>query len=101
MEDDFSIFHSGNFLSFHTKNLPFHSILKFSSIFHFILPYQRAFILGATQRITRTVVMLSVPSLVVTCESKQPTPKVRVTLQKCNDRYLVRIWFNDYKFAFT
>ena len=25
MEDDFSIFHTGNFLPFHTKNLPFHA----------------------------------------------------------------------------
>ena len=51
MKDDFSIFHTGNFLPFHTKNFPFHSILKFSSIFHSILPYQRNFRLEAMQRL--------------------------------------------------
>ena len=63
MEDDFSIFHSGNFLPFHFHSIPkifhsilkfssiFHSIQKFSSIFHFILPYQRNFRLEAMQSI--------------------------------------------------
>ena len=67
MEDDFSIFHTGNFLPFHFHSIPkifhsifhsilkfssiFHSILKFSSIFHSILPYQRNFRLEAMQRI--------------------------------------------------
>ena len=67
MEDDFSIFHAGNFLPFHFHSIPkifhfifhsilkfssiFHSILKFSSIFHSILPYQRNFRLEAMQRI--------------------------------------------------
>ena len=63
MEDDFSIFHTGNFLPFHFHLILkifhsiFHSILKFSSIFHFvlkfssifhsILPYQRNFWTGS------------------------------------------------------
>ena len=67
MEDDFSIFHTGNFLPFHFHSIPkifhsishsipkfssiFHSILKFSSIFHSILPYQRNFRLESMQRI--------------------------------------------------
>ena len=51
MEDDFSIFHAGNFLPFHTQNLPFHFIQKFSSIFHSILPYRRKLRLEAMQRI--------------------------------------------------
>ena len=66
MEDDFSMFHTGNFLPFHFHSIPkiyhsifhsilkfssiFHSILKFSSIFHSILPYQRNFRLEAMQR---------------------------------------------------
>ena len=61
MEDDFSIFHIGNFLPFHFHSIPkifhsilkfssiFHSILKSSSIFHSILPYQRNFRLEAMQ----------------------------------------------------
>ena len=57
MEDDFSIFHTGNFLPFHFHSIPkifhsiFHSILRFSSIFHSILTYQRNFRLKAMQRI--------------------------------------------------
>ena len=34
MEDDFSIFHTGNFLPFHTKNLPFHTKIFFHIPFH-------------------------------------------------------------------
>ena len=43
MEDDFSIFHTGNFRPFHFHSIlkVIHAILKFSSIFHSILPYQR------------------------------------------------------------
>ena len=57
MEDDFSIFHTDNFLPFHFHSIlkifhsVFHSILKFSSIFHSILPYQKNFRLEAMQRI--------------------------------------------------
>ena len=57
MEDDFSMFHNGNFLSFHFHSSlkifhsMFHSILKFPSVFHSIVPYQRNFILKAMQRI--------------------------------------------------
>ena len=46
MEDDFSIFHTGNFLPFHFHPILkifqsiFHSIPKFFSIFYSILPYQ-------------------------------------------------------------
>ena len=56
MEDDFSIFHTDNFLPFHFHSILkifhfiFHSILKFSSIFHSILPYQKNFRLEAMQR---------------------------------------------------
>ena len=65
-QDDFSIFHTGNF-PFHFHSIPkmfhsifhsilkfssiFHSILKFSSIFHSILPCQRNFRLEAMPRI--------------------------------------------------
>ena len=53
MEDDFSIFHAGNFLPFHFHSILkiFHSIQKFSSIFHSILPHHRNFRLEAMQRI--------------------------------------------------
>ena len=57
MEDDFSIFHTDNFFPFHFHSILkifhsiFHSILKFSSISHSILPYQRNFRLEAMQRI--------------------------------------------------
>ena len=53
MDDDFSIFHTDNFLRFHFHSILkiFHSILKFSSIFHSILPYQRNFRLEAMQRL--------------------------------------------------
>ena len=67
MEDDFSIFHTGHFLTFRFHSIPkifhsifhsllkfssaFHSILQFSSIFHSILPYQRNFRLEVIQRI--------------------------------------------------
>ena len=37
MEDDFSIFHTGNFLPFHTKNLPFH--IPFHSKIFFHIPF--------------------------------------------------------------
>ena len=56
LEDDFSIFHSGNFLPFHFHSIPkifhsiFHSILKFFSIFHSILPHQTNFRLETMQR---------------------------------------------------
>ena len=57
MEDDFFIFHSGNFLPFHFHFMLkifhsiFHSLLKFSSIFRSIFPYQRKRRLEAMQRI--------------------------------------------------
>ena len=57
MEDDFSIFRIGNFLPFRFHSILqifhfiFHSILKFSSLFHSISPYQRNFRLEAKQRI--------------------------------------------------
>ena len=34
MEDDFSIFHAGNVLPFHTENLPFHAKTFFHIPFH-------------------------------------------------------------------
>ena len=39
-EDDFSMFHTGNFLPFHTKNLPFH-IPFHTKIFFHTIPYFR------------------------------------------------------------
>ena len=52
MEDDFSIFHTGNFLLFH-----FHFIPK---IFHSLLPYQGKFRLKAMCNLHYTFAMLSV-----------------------------------------
>ena len=51
MEDDFSKFHTGNFLPFHIHSVLkiFHSVLNFSSVFHFILPHQNCFRMEATQ----------------------------------------------------
>ena len=52
----FSIFHTGNFLPFYFHSIPkiFHSIfqpiVKFSSVFQSILPYQRNFRVEAMQR---------------------------------------------------
>ena len=74
MEDDFSTFHTGNFLPFHTKNLsfriPFHT--KLSSIFHFILSYQKdKFRPEDTRNLYCTFVTLSVPLQVVARESNQ------------------------------
>ena len=76
MEDDFSIFHTGNFLSFHCHSILkifhsiFHSILKFSSIFLSILPYQGKFRLPATRNLYCTFATLSMPSQVVAREGK-------------------------------
>ena len=81
MEEDFSIFHTGNFLPFHFHSIPkifhsilkfssiFHSMLKFASIFHSIFPCQRNFSLEAMQRIFCWVAPLK-------C-CKQPLVKVR------------------------
>ena len=71
--DDFFIFHTGNFLPFrfHTKNHLFHSKRKFSSIFHFILPYQRKIRPEATRNLYCTFARLSVPLQVVAHEGKQ------------------------------
>ena len=77
MEDDFSIFHSGNSLPLHFNSILkifysiFHSILKFFSIFHSILPYQDKFIPEATLNFYCTFAMLSVPLQVVAREGKQ------------------------------
>ena len=38
MEDDFSVFHTGNFLPFLTKNLPFHTKVLFHIPFHTSIP---------------------------------------------------------------
>ena len=38
MEDDFCIFHTGNFRPFHTKNLPFHTPIFFHIPFHTSIP---------------------------------------------------------------
>ena len=75
MEDDFSIFHTCNFLPFHFHCILkiihsiFHSILKYFSIFHSILPYQRNVRLEAMQRIFCCFAFLQ-------C-CKQPLVKVR------------------------
>ena len=58
MEDDFSIFHTGNFLPFHFILKIFHSVLKFFSIFHSILPYQDKFIPEATRNLHCTFATL-------------------------------------------
>ena len=77
MKDDFFIFHTGNFLPFHipihTKifHCIFHSILKFSSIFHFILPYQDKFRPEATRNLHCTFATLSVSLEVVARKGKQ------------------------------
>ena len=84
MEDDFSTFHTSNFLSFH-----FHSILKiFRSIFHSILPYQRNFRLEAMQRIFRCFASLQ-------C-CKQPLVKVRQQYWDATTGiwYAYSTWFN-------
>ena len=56
MEDDFFIFHCGNFLPYHTKI--FHSMLKFSSIFPSTLSYLTTFRLEAMQRIVSVFAMM-------------------------------------------
>ena len=77
MEDDFSIFHTGNFLPFHFHSILkifhsiFHSILKFPSILHFILPYQGKFKPEATRNLYCIFATLSVPLQVVAREGKQ------------------------------
>ena len=59
--------------SFRTKIFPFHfnSILKFSSLFHSILPYQAKFGPEATRNLHCTFATLSVPMQVVAHEGKQ------------------------------
>ena len=104
MEDDFSIFHSSNFLPFHFHSIPkifhsifhsilkflciFHSILKFSSIFHSILPYQRNFRLLTMQRIFCCFAPLQ-------C-CKQPLVKVRQQYYDATTSiwYAYCTWFN-------
>ena len=73
IKDDFSIIRSGNFLWFHFHSVLkiFHSILKFSSIFYSILPYQGKFRLEETYNLYSTVATLSVPLQVVSCKDKQ------------------------------
>ena len=77
MEDDFSIFHTGNFPPFHFHSILkifhsiFHSTLKFSSIFHSILPYQGKFRPEATCNLYYIFATLSVPLQVIARESKQ------------------------------
>ena len=76
MEDDFSIFHTGNFLPVHFQSMLrlfhsiFHSILKFSFIFHSILPYQDKLRPKATRNLNSTFAMLSLPLQVVPREGK-------------------------------
>ena len=73
------IFHSPSWqfssvsFPFHTKNLPFHIPfhIKFSSIFHSILPYQSKFRPEATRSLYCTYATLSVPLQVVACKGKQ------------------------------
>ena len=100
MEDDFSIFHTGNFLPFHFHSILkifhsilkyssiFHSILKFSSIFYSILPYQRNFRLEAMQRIFCCFAPLQ-------C-CKQPLVKVRQQYYDATTGiwYAYCTWFN-------
>ena len=75
MENDFLIFDTGNFRPFHFHSILkvlhsiLHSILKFSSIFHSILPCQRKCRLEAMQRLFCCFASLQ-------C-CKQPLVKVR------------------------
>ena len=97
MEDDFSIFHTGNFFPFHFRSIPlifhfifhsilkfssiFHSILKFSSIFHsilpyhgkyyYIIPYHGKFRPVATRNLYCTFATLSIPLQVVARKDRQ------------------------------
>ena len=73
MEDDFSTLHTGNFLPFHFQSTLkiFHSILKVSSIFHSILPYQGKFRPKATLNLYCTFATLSLILQVVVCKGKQ------------------------------
>ena len=73
MEDDFFIFHAGNFLPayFHSILKIFHSILKFSSTFHSIFPYQGKCRTEAVRNLYCTFAALSVPLQVVAREGKQ------------------------------
>ena len=93
MEDDFSIFHIGNFLPFHFHSILkiFHSLLKFSSIFHFILPYQGKFRPEATRNLYCTFEMQNVPLQVVAREGKEYGTMLSQTakniLQKCLKKF--------------
>ena len=62
MEEDFSIFHTGNFLPFHTENLLFHIPFHTKIFFHIPLrtSIQITFRLEATQRTICTFAMLKV-----------------------------------------
>ena len=73
MEDDFSIFHTGNFLPFHFHSLLkiFLSIFNFSSIFHSILSYQEKFRPEAMRNFCCTFTTLSVILPLVAHEGKQ------------------------------
>ena len=87
MEDNFSIFHTSNFLPFHFHSILkifhsifysilkfssiFHSILQLSSIFHSILPHQGKFRPEATRNLYCTFATLSIPLQVVALEGKQ------------------------------
>ena len=77
MEDDFSIFHTGNFLLFYFHSILkifhsiFHSILNFSSIFHSILQYQGKFRPEATRNLYHIFATFSVLLQKVTHEGKQ------------------------------
>ena len=79
MEDDFSIFHTGNFLPFY-----FHFVLK---IFHSILiPFQIFFHIPFHTSIPRKQCNVYFAPLRL---YKQPLVNVRETTQRCNDPYLV------------
>ena len=73
MEDDFSIFHGGNFLPFYTKNLPFHISFHTKIFLHLpsILPYQGKFRPEATCNLHCILATLSVHLQVVARKGKQ------------------------------
>ena len=73
MEDEFFIFHTGNFLPFHFHSTLkiFHSIQNFSCICHSIHPYQGKFKSEATRNLYCTFATLSVLLKVVAHEGKQ------------------------------
>ena len=94
MEDNFFIFHTGNFLPFHFHSILnifdsiFHSIPNFSSIFHFI-----------PKKLSNWKQCKVYFAPLQCC--KQPLVMVCVTIQRCNNRYLVCTLHNAHGLTHT